>query len=161
VRHYVQEGNGAEARFLISTVPPDKQGWETDYLSNYLFGQQTTFHTGQAVRRVAFTPDGRYVLAGTGPLSFSGFRMWDTATGRESRRFYGPAPSSRSVDALVNFGCSPDGKYLVAVDAGACISVYDFASGQVVRQFGEKRMTVVSAALSADGTILATGEKDG
>jgi WD40 repeat protein len=67
--------------------------------------RQFTGHT-RAVRSVAMTPDGKYVVSGG---SWDGtVRLWDLATGQEVRRFTGHEYAVTSV------AVTPDGKYVVS-----------------------------------------------
>ncbi len=162
IRRFAQEGNGAEARTLLFAVPPDKQGWETAYLANMLFGQHNTLRTTATVNRVCFTPDGRHLVADS-ELSVL---VWDTLTGRDVWRFRFPKPAVRtplgSHDGIAGLACSADGKYVIAVTNDERVAVLDAATGKPIRQFGAgKGSPVQCAALSPEGTILAVGLKDG
>ena len=66
-------------------------------------------HTG-SVLSVAFSPDGRTALSGSGELGGQDHtvRLWDLATGREVRRMEGHTEPVRSV------AFSPDGRYALS-----------------------------------------------
>src|SRR5262249_2647470 len=65
-------------------------------------------HEG-TVRCVAYSPDGRYVLSGSGwPLPDGTIRLWDAATGKEVRRFEG-----RTFD-VASVAFSADGRHALS-----------------------------------------------
>jgi WD40 repeat protein len=57
------------------------------------------------VNSVAVTPDGKYVVSGSGDNTV---RLWDLATGKEVRRFTGHESGVMSV------AVTPDGRYVVS-----------------------------------------------
>jgi WD40 repeat protein len=95
------------------------------------------------VTAVAFSADGGQVHAAAGD---GGFRVWDRATGREVRRFGGPAGAAGAAFA-------PDG-WAVSSGQDGTVRVWDAATGREVRHFAGYTPTVVALAVSADGKRL-------
>jgi WD40 repeat protein/uncharacterized caspase-like protein len=85
----------------------------------------------EAIRAVAFSPDGKRVLSAANDI-----RLWETGSGRLLKRF---KASARGVVDSIAF--SPDGIQVLA-GLGERIGVWDASTGSLVRTFGE----------SSDGT---------
>jgi WD40 repeat protein len=110
----------------------------------------THLRHGGMIDSLAFTPNGKtLVVCARG----DGLRFWDTATGKESRRF--PARIQAQSLAL-----SPDGKFLAMFDrttnpGDAPIALREFATGRLIRRFGQKGHYYSSLLFSPDGKALA------
>jgi WD40 repeat protein/transcriptional regulator with XRE-family HTH domain len=107
---------------------------------------------------VAYSPDGRYVVAGCGDssnqnLPASIIRMWNVATGEQVRQFTG-------AQGIYASAFSPDGRYLLTGGEGKVGQLWDVASGQQVRQFSGHADGLYSVAFSPDGQWIATSSKD-
>jgi RNA polymerase sigma factor (sigma-70 family) len=105
----------------------------------------TRLRHGGVVERLAFTPDGKALISSGGG---SGVRVWDVATGRETRRFNEPGARGASV--------SPDGKALAVLVSGAAepVVIYDLAGGKALRRFGHPGQ-FGDVLYSPDGRCLA------
>jgi len=96
----------------------------------------------------AFSPDGRYVLAG---CTDGTSRLWDTeapsgdATLRAFREF---EDHGKLVFTTVAF--SPDGKYVISEGDDTILRLWDFATGKVIKRFRHAGL-VRSVAFSPDG----------
>jgi len=107
------------------------------------------------VQALAFTPDGK-TLAAAGYKS-SRIRFWDVATGEEL-----PALPGHDCN-IMSIAYTPDGKQLAAGgsdSAGDPVKVWDIATRQLVRRFGDKLAyadSVNRIAFSPDGRLLAAG----
>jgi WD40 repeat protein len=104
----------------------------------------------------ALSPDGKTVaIYGQDSYpSAPNLRLLNIGTGKE--RLTLNAASHSFHQALF----SPDGKHLLTVEHGSPLSIYDVATGKVLRRFAPcANVTVVS--YSPDGTRLATGAVNG
>jgi WD40 repeat protein len=104
---------------------------------------------------VAFTPDGRQVVAGSGAGSVT---MWDAETAERSLKIGGDPASPDPAREILAVDVSPDGRLIAA--AGSVARVWDARTGDevfAVRSAGG----VEDAAWNSDGTLLATASSEG
>jgi RNA polymerase sigma factor (sigma-70 family) len=92
------------------------------------------------IANLAFTPDGKQLIAGSGRTSLA---VFDAATGRKLREV-----GKVSSNNVYGFALSPDGKQVVC--CGFDVTVWDLETGQLVRELGCGRCQAV--AFSPDGT---------
>jgi WD40 repeat protein/transcriptional regulator with XRE-family HTH domain len=109
-------------------------------------------HTA-AVWSVAFSPDGRYLLTGSGRGDQTA-RLWDVATGSEVRRFSG---HTASVLAVV---FSPDGTYALTGGGDATVRLWDVRTGDQLRMYAGHTGPVRTVAFSAGGEMVLTASED-
>ena len=103
------------------------------------------------VRSVAFSPDGRYALAGSYDKTL---KLWDVASGREIRTFRGHTKYVNSV------AFSPDGRHALSGSEDKTLKLWDVASGQEIRTFRGHSRHVNSVAFSPDGRHALSGSAD-
>ncbi len=103
------------------------------------------------VRSVAVTPDGKYVVSGSGDNTV---RLWELATGQEVRRFTGHD------DAVLSVAVTPDGKYVVSGSDDKTVRLWDLATGKEVRRFTGHEQPVRSVAVTPDGKYVVSGSWD-
>jgi WD40 repeat protein len=101
--------------------------------------------------RVAFTPDGKHVLAAGRAISL---RMWDRATGKEVSVFQ----ERKGIDVPA-LAVSPDGR-MVAQGIGSQIILSNLQTGADIASFEGHQRTVLALAFSPDGTRLLSGSSD-
>jgi WD40 repeat protein len=107
----------------------------------------------EAVYAVAFSPDGKFLLTGSGDPAV---KIW-TAEGKELKSFAGPNAHTKLVVALA---VSPDGSQFATGGADNTAKVWDFPTDKHLREFDQGGPATAVAA-SADGARLAGGGKDG
>ncbi|SBW22496.1 WD40 repeat-containing protein [Candidatus Protofrankia californiensis] len=121
-----------------------------------------TGHTA-AVRSVAFSPDGTTLATGGDDHTI---RLWEAATGQQTRRLSGHTGAVRSV------AFSPDGTTLATGSDDGTVQLWDATGRPGNRRPGNRRPDritdhthdvheVQTLAFSPDGTTLATGSDDG
>jgi WD40 repeat protein/DNA-binding SARP family transcriptional activator len=106
---------------------------------------------------VAFSPDGKYALVGSGD-AFGGTNarslvLWDLETGQEARRFQGHRSILRSA------AFSPDGRMALSGsqgEEGNDLILWDVATGEQIRRF-DTDDDIASIVFSADGNRALTG----
>ena len=114
-------------------------------------------HVGEGVTAAAYSPDGRFILTGSYDKTAC---LWDSASGRELRRFKG---HEEAVNA-VSF--SPDGRFILTGAGGVEDSLdnsarlWDIQNGREIRRFEGHTLGILSLAFSADGRQILSGGYD-
>jgi WD40 repeat protein len=107
------------------------------------------------VRWAVFSPDGRHVLTAAGTEKApDGLRLWDRATGKEMRRF--PAEKHEVTAAAV----SPAGARCAAAHSDGSVTLWDVASGKLLKTFAGGMPATRCVAFGPDG-VIATAREDG
>jgi beta-lactamase regulating signal transducer with metallopeptidase domain len=121
-------------------------------------------HTGK-ILSVAFAPDGSHVLSG----DLNGaVLLWDVASGKQVQRYSHPDKNSpedlttgdRRTGRISSVGFFPDGRRAFSADEDGLVRFWDLASGRSVRELFVSA-PVQTAAVAADGKLLATGSSPG
>jgi dipeptidyl aminopeptidase/acylaminoacyl peptidase len=129
------------------------------------------------IQSVAFSPDGRSVISGSGwDIDEKGFsagkdntiRLWDVSTGRERQRFLGHE------NFVYGVAFSPDGRWVLSGGGGTIeghnnwqrgtdmsLRLWDVGSGREVHRFTGHSAPVKSVAFSPDGKFALSGSEDG
>ena len=101
------------------------------------------------IEDLAFTPDGKQLIAGTnGPLA-----VFDAMTGRKLREVGKSTPRS----GVTEFAVSPDGKWIAS--CGFDVLLWEIESGRLVRELPCGNSHAV--AFSADSKVLAAAGRSG
>ncbi len=101
---------------------------------------------------VAFTPDGKGILAGSADGTL---KLWDVESGEEIRAYPGHAGKVASVVF------SSDGNQIVTGSWDMTAKLWDAATAEVIRTFSGHTDCVEQADLSPDRTKVATASWDG
>lgn len=107
------------------------------------------------VHSVVFSPDGKQILS----AQFDGsVRLWDAATGRETRQYCGPTSmyGNEFLPVINTAAFSADGRRVVAADQTGYVRVWDTSSGQRLLQIRADEHAAYSAQFSPDGKRLLT-----
>jgi RNA polymerase sigma factor (sigma-70 family) len=138
------------------TSPPAARAARTDRHGDPLPDEALTrlgtvrFRHGGLIRGLAFTPNGRLLVA----ADSDGVRVWEVATGREVRRL------DNLPGAAGNASLSRDGKFVaVATSNPEGVVIREVATGRTVRPFAARK--VHSLVFSTDGKALAVLRRDG
>ncbi len=121
--------------------------------------------SGPVAPAIAFTPDGRRLVASSGPAGT--VRIWSAETGAELLTLDRDARSDAPVRGVDGIDVSPDGSRIATASADGSARVYDAASGDellAVRGrhcFAPRTCAVNGIAFSPDGTRIATTGSDG
>lgn len=101
---------------------------------------------------VAFTPDGRHILASHDGDNTA--TLWDARTGRPVRTFRGHT-------GQINELCvSPDGHHIATASSDKTARLWDLRTGQELRILRGHNGRVMSVAFTPDGRRIVTGSGD-
>jgi len=107
------------------------------------------------VRSIAFSPDGKRLLAGGGPPQQGGeIKVWDVATGTLLRTMPGHK------DCIYSVAVSPDGKLAASGSYDKSVIIWDAQTGQELKTLVDHIDAVFAVAFSPDGRLLASGSQD-
>jgi WD40 repeat protein len=108
----------------------------------------------EAVYGVAFSPDGKFLLTGSGDPAL---KVWSLPDGKEVKNFAGPNGHKQLVLAVA---VSADGTQFASGGSDNTARVWDFPSSKHLREFLTSDQPR-AVAVSPDGKRLAGGSKDG
>jgi hypothetical protein len=114
-----------------------------------LYDQSIRTYDGHAdaVRSVAFSPDGRSALSGSNDRTL---KLWDVPKGREIRTFAGDG-------IITSLAFSPDGRSALSDGGNYTLKLWDVATGEEIRTFGAHTSYVIAVAFSPDGRTALSG----
>jgi len=108
-------------------------------------------HT-HSVWSVAWSPDGKHALSGSGDHSI---RLWEIASGHCLRVFEGHG------DRVWSVAWSPDGEHAISGSADHSMRLWEIASGRCLRVFEGHSSSVLSVTWTPDGKYAISGSHDG
>jgi WD40 repeat protein len=120
--------------------------------------------SGPVPPAIAFTPDGRRLVASSGPAGT--VRVWNAETGAQLLAIHGPARGDAPARGVIGVDVSPDGSRIATAGADGSTRVYDSKRGEEVlvvrgRHCASRHNCAVNRAVfSPDGTKIATTGAD-
>ncbi len=109
----------------------------------------------EAVRAVAFSPDGALLAAAGGLPARSGeIKIWDVAGRKELRTIQGHS------DCIYALAFSPDGKTIASSSYDKLIKLWSVETGQEIRTFKDHIDAIYALVFAPDGKRLISGAAD-
>ncbi|MFE5947865.1 trypsin-like peptidase domain-containing protein [Streptomyces sp. NPDC056480] len=100
----------------------------------------------QAVKSIAFSPDGTTLAIGSDDASV---RLWDAKAGKPRASLTGPS------GIVISMAFSADGTAVATGDSSGWVRLWEVKTGKLRHTFKQHASGVVSVAFSPDGTSLA------
>jgi WD40 repeat protein len=110
-------------------------------------------NTDDVVTATAFSPDGRFLIAG------SGDGIARTLDRKSQPAYRDAVPPQIFGGDVTSIAVSPDSQFAAAA-AGASVRVWEIPTGRAIGEV-QRSARVLSVSFSHDGKLLALGEKDG
>ena len=112
-----------------------------------------------AVRSVCFSPDGRFLVSGSGIVEFLGgtdntVRLWDVETGKQIKALKG------HTDPIGSVCFSSDSRVLASGSWDKTICLWNVTTGERIRTLTKHTNQVNSVCFSPDSRVLASGGSD-
>jgi hypothetical protein len=138
----------AQAEARIKTI---NEALPPEYRTGEIVAELRRFDLGGPVFDVAFSPDGRTLVAGGADHAV---RVLDARSGKEARRLDGHGGPVWTVVY------SPDGRHVLSGGFDKAIRLWDLVSGREVRRFDGSDDYVRSVCFSRDGKWILSGGDD-
>ena len=155
VEHYWEDNNdellqkGLAEQLPARQAGVDRRGFEWFYWQRKISSGTFKGHSGR-VSSVVYSPDGKRVASAG---SDGTVKIWDGATGRETRTLNG------HTGPVLRVAFSPDGKRLASARWDKKVKVWDVATGLEALTL-KGRTAALSVAFSPNGQRLASGSQD-
>ncbi len=122
------------------------------------------FRENMQARLLAFSPDGRTVVAARNTLSHRGvfvLSVWDAATGQEIGSMPADPEHIEHAGMITSLTFSPDGRRLATTSTDYSVKLWDITKLQPIATWHGHLSEVWTVAFSPDGQSLISGSKDG
>jgi len=145
------DGNLGLAERLLDECPEGRRGWEWHFLKRRRYEQPRELTPPAVVTRVAFSPDGRHLVAG---CMGGTVLVWDTRTWEPVR------PGIQCGGDIYALAFSHDGRHFATGGSDRKVRVWELGSDKPVHTFKGHTLHVNQLAFSPDGGLLASAGED-
>jgi WD40 repeat protein len=116
-------------------------------------GQEVlTLRDASAIRALALTPDGRFLLSGSGDRAI---KIWDCITGAKVGQF----PSGH-IQGITDLAVTPDGIYAVSSSGDGGLKIWDWQRQTLTQTCAGHTGSVNAIAITADGRHVVSASSD-
>ncbi len=136
-----------DGQYLVSASNKGVRLWEV------FSGKMIREFSGHSdrVNSVKFSPDGRFILAGS---EDSSLKLWKVYNGKEVREYSGDS------DLLSSLSFSPDGQQLISGSWDKSLRLWDITTSRMTRKFTGHSGAVSSVSFSPDGNYVLSASSD-
>jgi WD40 repeat protein len=142
-----EAGDGGLAAHYLDDCQWNLRGWEHRYLWSRINAKQTLAGHTAMVWSVAYSPDGRRIVTGSGDRTA---KVWDAETSGEVLALKGHRGEVHGV------AFSPDGKRIVTGSIDGTAKLWDAATGRELFALEGHTSQVLDVAYSPDGRRIVT-----
>jgi len=154
-------GHSTRAIQILEECRDDEhRGWEWRYLERLFHPELLSFRGhSQAVRNVAFSPDGRLLASSSGQrgsIEPGEIIVWDAASGNKLFTLQGHR------GPIMGLAFSPDGRWLISgggswTENNSVVKIWDAAKGREVRTLASRVGQIHTVAFCPDRQLIAAG----
>ena len=154
-RHELQANRLSRSERLLAEIPAPLRGWEWRYLKRQC--QSSLFNmrsNGSSVLAVAYSPDGSWLVSGSGDWYTGGggeLVVWDPNAGKRLRVL--------GTDKGTVYGVAfhPDSRRVACAALGGRVQIWDAKTGELLHELKGHKTTSDCVAFSPDGRFVAAG----
>jgi WD40 repeat protein len=125
-----------------------------------LISADNALHPDRNIRSIAFSPDGKNLIAGMYEPKSCTIIFWDAVSGSQTKTLDDPYCKEHDKKLIFDVAYSPDGKFVAAAEGEKRAVIWDAQTGKIMHELSVGENFVYSVAFSPDSSLLAVGNED-